>query len=455
MGKYAIFLVLALTFSMLTYSYALRNSIFISEHRTVQSFSYSQAHNIAQSAAMLAINGIRSGDIIYPDTIDEEWEGMNGGYTLEIYQDPDPDNSQVIVQSTGRFYENKDQINGNGVQEVAYTINIGLLIGTTKWDPTFDQALHAEDNIDLSSGNAHIDGDVTMNGQNINFGSGNSTDYKIDGRFDIGPDHSTDDLPYDSADRVKGGEDYIGNLDEKLEYDMPEFPVYSEVWNNGDRNNIDNSQTINASDYDGARIDRIDVGGNNVLTINTGKEGDVSKIIVGEFAIGRELIFEGEGRVEFYVESKFDVGNNSKINDAGDPNQLMLYYRGYDEVKLEDGDDETLTLGGNTIFNGSLYAKEANVKLHGGARIQGNIMTGGDSVEISGDTSAISRLIYAPNAHVEMNGGGNQPAVVSGAVISKSFTANGNSNIVYNPDLDVELPDVQIKNSGYPIAWWN
>ena len=260
MGKYAIFLVLALTFSMLTYSYALRNSIFISNERTVQSFSYNQAHNIAQGAAMIAINGIRSGDITYPDNITRAWVEMNGEYTLEISEDSE--NNEVIINSSGTFFENGQ----NTGRTVNYEISVGLSVGTTIWELDLHQALHAEDNIDLGSGNAHVDGDVTINGRNINFGSGNSMDYKIDGRLDIGPDFSTDDLPSNSEDKVKGGAESIGVMDKNLSFDMPDFPVYSEKWKNGNKNDIENTTTINAADYDGTRIGRIDLKGNNSLT---------------------------------------------------------------------------------------------------------------------------------------------------------------------------------------------
>lgn len=58
MGKYALLLVSALIFSLLTYSYALKNVLFQSNARAVQSYSQNQAHNIAQSAAMVAVNSI-------------------------------------------------------------------------------------------------------------------------------------------------------------------------------------------------------------------------------------------------------------------------------------------------------------------------------------------------------------------------------------------------------------
>lgn len=441
MGKYAIFLVLALTFSMLTYSYALRNSIFISEHRTVQSFSYSQAHNIAQSAAMIAINGIRSGDITYPTTINEEWEDMKGEYSLNIYEDAP--NDQVIVESTGIFYENKEYASGGGVEEVAYTIRIGLLSSaTSSWNPNFDQAIHAEDKIDLTNGQPNVIGDVTLNSTESNsLLFGNQSD-KIDGNLYIGPDGDPEEI-IDDPSKHDGT---LENLGEKLEYPMPifpDFPSYSTTSSYPEDNYIGYSENT-------IHINNIDLKGNSTLTIDTGDVEDQElNIVTNSFNAGADVEVIGEGILNIYVQNELDLKSN--VNLEGDPGQMWIYYHGDQDVELYD---ETLEVGGNTIYNGNLFADKANIRLRGGADIRGHILTGGNTVQISGDASVNSRVIYAPNATVEMDGRGSG-VKVQGSIISKEFKGNGNYEVTYNGEMDIEFPDFQQEITGYPIAWWN
>src|SRR6056297_2595420 len=101
MGKYALLLVSALIFSLLTYSYALKNALFQSNVRTVQSFSQNQAHNIAHSAAMVAFNEIlnNSDTDFVPDLDDSysypndgsfaNWNELHGKYRLDMVNQGD------------------------------------------------------------------------------------------------------------------------------------------------------------------------------------------------------------------------------------------------------------------------------------------------------------------------------------------------------------------------------
>ena len=445
MGKYAIFLVLALTFSMLTYSYALRNSIFISEHRTVQSFSYSQAHNIAQSAAMLAINGIRSGDIDYkssnPTILNEKWEDMKGEYTVIIEENPV--NNQVIIHSSGTFFENENYVNGNGVQEVTYTISIGLLSGgTTTWNPNFDQAIHAEKNIDLTSGSQTlIDGDVTLNSTEASSLELGNHSGKIGGSLYVGPGGDPETV-IDSPHNYDGSP---GVLEKKLEYPMPKFPEFPD-----DGVTKTDPEGIIEFSTETLHYNNISLQGNSSLTINTGGEKDTLNIVTNSFNAGSNIEITGDGVLNLYVKNEFDL--SSSINELGSPEQMWIYYHGDQDVELYD---ETIEMGGNTLYNGNLFADKANIRLRGTADIRGHILTGGSSVVVSGDASAVSRVIYAPNALVELNGRGSHIAKIQGSIISNEFLGNGNVEVIHNNDLEIEFPDFQVEITGYPIAWWN
>lgn len=69
MGKYAIFIVSALIFSVITYSHGLRNALFISNSRIIQNYSQNQAHNIAHSSLMAAVKDLNEngGNITIPN----------------------------------------------------------------------------------------------------------------------------------------------------------------------------------------------------------------------------------------------------------------------------------------------------------------------------------------------------------------------------------------------------
>ena len=108
MGKYSLLIVSALIFSMITYSSALRNALFMSNERMVQSYSLNQAHNIAQSALAFAIRDLQENDsqLTIPsdgETVDAEpiaWPELNGSFTIRITNSINADN-MIHVISTG------------------------------------------------------------------------------------------------------------------------------------------------------------------------------------------------------------------------------------------------------------------------------------------------------------------------------------------------------------------
>jgi len=454
MGKYAILLVSALIFSMITYSHALKNALFMSNTRTVQSYSQNQAHNIAQSAAMMAIKDLQSGnnsnfkDLVnnltangtpeyYPnENTFINWDDLNGSYKLQfdkIFQDG---RELLRVSSIGNF------------QETVYTVNLGL---SKNWDPPLDQALHAETLIDLSTGSSDfINGQVSINSMNSNSVKlGNQNKTKINGDLLIAPGTDGDNILTGNHSNVSGT---IGNLNRLYEYDMPIFPnedaeQEKHRWPaTGAPFIYQGENQLNPEDYDGRYINSLSLQGNSDLVINT---GDQDRILhVGELDIqSSNITILGDGKLTVYVENFLDLKGNAKINEAGDVNQLMLFYRGNEEVDLYD---ETLEFGGNTQFNGSLFAEKAKIRLNGTAGIQGNIITLGNEVIISGNPSLeseIARVIFAPNATVKAQGN----VTINGAVIANEFHGSGNTTLNYQK-LDVDLPDLQ---GDLKITYWN
>lgn len=439
MGKYAIFLVLALTFSMLTYSYALKNSIFISNNRNIENFSQNQAHNIAQGIAMLTIMGMQSGDdsyvpnknqtITFPGVAGsfEFWEEMNGYYRFETENLGD---TLVVIRSHGKF------------DNTVYEVSAGVTMGTAPWNPVFDQTVHAENSIELG-GDDLIYGDATLNSTNndaVKLGSQSKT--KIDGNLYIGPGGNKDNVVVGNHQNVGGD---IHNMPRKQNYDMPIFPNFPEGFLDSGRI-INSSETITPEEYSGYIIDEIDLGNNSKLQIETNGEDQIlytRKLNVHSADV--EIL--GGGNLTIYVERDLDMKGRGKVNENGDPGQVMLYYKGNQEVELYD---ETLDFGGNTYFNGSLFAEKASISLFGTAGIQGNVMTGGPTVNIRGNSEAISRFVFAPHANVIANGN----VTIRGAVVADTFKGSGNTLVHYESEFDSPVPDLEVEGN-FKIAWWN
>jgi len=446
MGKYALILVGALIFSVLTYSYALKNALFQSNTRTVQSFSQNQAYNIAQSAAMVTINDIRNiGSSDFNPGFDEtytypldggyaSWDDMHGDYRVQVANQAD---TLLVVQTIGRF------------EKSMHRALVGLSMGTTFWNPTFDQALHAENlihpsgSVDISCVNDSPKCQVTIN--SINAGAidvgGSST---IDADLFIGPGG-------DPATVVNGEENISGDINvmpARIDYPMPIFPDYSDLNFLSGSSVYNSTMTLQPNDYEQKHISEILMtSGNNTLTIDTGNQD--REMRVGRLELGgqNQINVVGEGKLTIYVDYDVDMKGGSSINKEGDVNNLMLYYKGNQDVELYD---ETLDFGGNTFFNGTFFADLATVRLQGTAGIQGNVITGGN-IELSGDAEAISRVIYAPRGTVRTNGN----TGIRGSVISNEFTGDGNVTLIYDQELGAELPELEVIGGDFPIVYWN
>jgi len=455
MGKYAMVLVSALIFSVITYSHALRNALFISNTRTVETFSHNQAHNIAQSAAMIAINSLQNeegspelrervenldigSEDIYPSAgIFETWSDMKGGYNLRFLKESE---DAIVIQSTGRFDET----------EYRTTIRLERVANT----PVFNQALHAEDSIEMGGSDyvGCVDGtevcQVTLNSNSPNsinlIGS-----TLLDSDLFIGPGGDIGSVITGSGEEKISGN--VGLLSKRIDFPPPDFPDFNEVgFSPQEGISYKNTSTVlQPHEYHGKHIDQIVLSqGNNTLTIHTGNDPEQTyKMRVGSLILGgqNKIDIEGEGKVEFYVDHEVDMKGGSSINKDGTVDQLYLFYKGFQEVELYD---ETLDFGGNTVFNGSFFADQANIRLRGTAGIQGNVTTNAN-VSLYGDAEAISRLIYAPTGTVSASGN----VKIKGAVISHKFIGSGNTSLIYDPEFDAVPPP--FSGTKLQIVMWN
>lgn len=447
MGKYAIFIVFALIFSLLTYSSALRNAIVTSNTRVVESHGINQAYNIAQGSAMIVIKDIfdnNDDSSFYPEEDENysypsstgfhNWEEMKGSYNIFTSNQGD---SLLIVQSIGRF------------DETEYRVRVGLIkIGgsTFAWPP-IETAVHADEDIRLT-GSGTIQGDASTNSTNngavfINGGAG------ITGNLAIGPGGDPDAV-LSKPDWHSGPGGTVFPLEEEYVYELPEYPEFptslpagssfeSKKWN--DPTNLPLAQ------YQGRYIPEIEVGSNRTITIEVGNSDQ--KLYVGNFDIKNGHVnLVGSGKLEIYIQNDITLGagstvncNNGAWNCTGETGQLMTYYGGSSKVNF----------AGGTAFNGNLFVDHADVKLSGGNSFRGNLISGGTDLEITGGADATSAF-YAPNADVKFGGGGN----LSGFVVSKTFTASGGT-WVYDDDLSTELPELEGGSGGgsFIVSYWN
>ncbi|MCC5942368.1 MAG: hypothetical protein JJU37_12585 [Balneolaceae bacterium] len=430
MGKYAILIVSALIFSMLTYSYALRNAVLQSNLRTVQSYSLNQAQNIAQSAAMLAYNSIRSGEnnifepnegesFIYPLNNDFQiWPELNGEYRLSGTNQGD---SLLIIQSTGLF------------EQTSYNVSFGVVLNSSgNWNPSvIDQAVHAESEIDL--GNGEIDGDATLN-QAYNALKINRNG-SITGDFQFYNDALE---PGNTGIENSSIGKNIINMPERIEFDDPIFPDFPNnfmpLTENGSK------QELFPSDIKNLRFKNFNT---NNTTINIGDE-DIT-LHAENIDLSGGLTIIGEGTLSLYVEESINLGN-AQINSSRSPKHLAIYYKGTQNIRYT----------GNGTMNSMIFAEadNINITIGGNPTFEGHIIATGNNTTINyNGTPAAAALTYAPKGTVTLGGSAGS---YHGAIVSDKFNANGRPVVTYDPDFASTMPPLKTENvNEYNISFWN
>ena len=435
MGKYALIIVSALVFSIITYSIGLRNAMLTSTLRIVDTFSSNQAQNIAQSTMMVVMNDIREngtgsqfvpvqgGSYQYPNNGLEIWNDINGSYRVVT----DSSGDTLFVSITGSF---------EGRTSMA---RAGLLEEIPIWNPQFTSAVHSEGSIQLQ-GSASIKGDASTNSTGT---EAVVLDWstQIDSTLYIGPGGNPD-LVVDEknhAGNVGLGTEVLG---EEKNYPMPQFPDYppKDMFGTSVYVSGSTSRTLSFDEYDGLYLPEISVTGDNILSIEVNGE---STLFVGNFNIIQGHVhLTGSGSLTIAIETNFSLSGSSTINNSGDVNDFFINY----------GGTNNLSFAGATEYNGGIFVETADVTITGSNSLKGSLISGGSNITISGAASANSRVIYAPNAHVSMTGS----SVIYGSVISASFMASGNSSVHFNEISDEDLPDLTVGDGPvYTLLFWN
>jgi len=273
----------------------------------------------------------------------------------------------------------------------------------------------------------HSDSRVTGN-VGTNSTEAGSVEFKkdawIDGRLSVGPngkpseivDVSDKDNPMKS--RVDNGE--VDTLLQPRSYPLPKFPVYPSLKVPNPSVLSVKGATTSIPEEDGDLwYSKIDIGNSAVLDIHVGS--GTRRIRVDDLSIGNsgQIRIIGDGKLILYV-SSLKISNSAQLNGNGLDKQLHMYYSGQDDIKFHN----------SAKFNGSVFAKEASVDLANSTDISGHIITGGPTLAIKNGVSANVRLIYAPNAQVELK----NDAELRGALVGKTVTLKNSSKVTwYDP----------------------
>lgn len=448
MGKYSMILATVLVFSVIIYSYALRNSFLDATAREAESYNYNQAQNLAQSALMVTLNEIRdnpasslipgTNETTYYPSADEfqEWVEMNGGYRVRLENQED---TLLILESVGR---------SGGV---TYDVSAGFS-SENEWIVDIKQAVHAGDYMDLSEG-PFIDGDVTLNSTDENAfrisGGADAITGTLSLMVGADPDVVTETPDWEDIDDfVVGG---VAPMAQEQHFPMPVFPSFPAIGSELE-SVIRNSpgSPLHASHFDGEYIPELTLRSDATLNINM--QGENAVLYVGRLNLEQgHLEVTGDGELDIYVIDEVNLQGDSSVNCGSDPDNCLSSGNSDADIFMYYHGDQPIDFSGGTAFNGGMYARSANVTLGGGNALTGSLITGGSSVMISGGAEAHSRVIYAPESDVTLTQGG----ILRGSVISRTFTAKGGAEVLYDPDNDEDLPDLPVETgSSYDFVYW-
>ncbi|SIT83270.1 DUF7305 domain-containing protein [Edaphobacillus lindanitolerans] len=165
----------------------------------------------------------------------------------------------------------------------------------------------------------------------------------------------------------------------------------------------------------------INLSSNYRLTFDTGSKD--RSIVVNTIQGSGHIDIKGTGNLTIYIKDNISISGS--FNEA---NKVRAYL--YVGPSSNPSSPKTINSTSYEKFNASLYAYDANINIGGSAGINGHIITGGKKVNVSGGSSASAgsggNIVYAPNASVYLDGGGQ----LIGSVISNSFTISGGGSVI-------------------------
>jgi hypothetical protein len=291
--------------------------------------------------------------------------------------------SSVLANSSrfpaGMVAKNRIDMNGNNVATDSYDSSDVSKSSNYKYDPTKKQPngdIASDDTItntlDISIGNANIYGSVlTSPGGSVTMGPGGNVGSSFVTRYG-----------------TVAAAQAAGAIRNDFQVDIPDvtLPVGASSWSSV--GSISGSSPLGSGGSASYRTSGITLNGNDTLTIN----GNITLYVTGNIDMSGngQIVISSGSRLTIYVAGSVSIGGNGIANGvAGDNNSDM-------NLQLYGLNSSTSwTISGNGIWNG---------------------------------------IVYAPYADLTMNGGGSS-GEMSGAIVAKSITMNGQVKFHYDEAL--------------------
>lgn len=193
----------------------------------------------------------------------------------------------------------------------------------------------------------------------------------------------------------------------------------------------------------------LELSSNTTLTFDLG-DGDiilrVRRLLLNQGHI--QVNHNGTGKLYIFVDDVFHIDGSSSINHSWSASaaqledwakKVLVYYAGTID---KDGND--IRNPGNSYYLkfpnavkvvATLHVKEAKIHITNGTGVVGNIISGGSKLQFDGGTNSDVKVVYAPNAEIEVRGG----ALVTGIVVCDSFSISGGARVKYQPIGEEEM----------------
>lgn len=335
---------------------------------------------------------------------------------------------QYKVVSTGIIGKREREV--TGYFTIDYKKGNGFLIPS-------DLSLYTEENVELVGG-AKVNGSVgtnlkTSGSIKLDGGAGISKQIFVPSGSSSTPINAP---PYLLTTHITKVANFNGKLVAHTLPLFPAFPTYMQMNDVqiGDQNNpfkVINQGRLQITQWQAnnyvlrleqnSAFKEINVDQNNILIINLGNKD--REIVVDNFnLINGEIKIMGTGKLTVYVKNNMTFGSG-KFNINGDKKNLEIFLKGT-PVNVSK---KQIVIAADMKINGSLYAENANLTFTAGGGFLGHVLSGGDSLIISGGARVGSSLILAPKAKVQLLAGGS----MNGAIISKSYFADGGTTLNY------------------------
>ncbi|MPW27312.1 hypothetical protein GC105_16220 [Alkalibaculum sp. M08DMB] len=386
-----------------------------------------QAYYVAKAGADILARKIIDKDIVitdYPVTFTGSIE--DDYYTIDISKQ----GQDIIIKSIG---------DRKGIQKEIKLYLLENIETTTKYD--FDMAIFSDNNINLTGGAAIIG--------NIGTNSINHSAIKIDGGASVtgtvfvGAGADVNQVINIPNWMTKPNSN---NLSEKRNYQMPVMPIVptglstpeNDIKNYGGTDFVSGikdgvMQVSGSINYDfkmdsDVYFSQINLLSNKVISIDVGNQDRV--IVVDTLnASNGEIYINGTGSLSIYVKNTFNLGS-SYINWDGSnlsPKKLNVFYYGNDSV----------VFASDSKFCGKFQSNLSPLTFSGGGNLNGTIISSTPGkIIVSGGHDAYTNVLYAPEALVNIGGGGN----FKGSIICKNMDASGGGVVTYKDPNTVSIP---------------